>query len=97
MNPREMKFYQVDPDLLDPKLTTIYLYQERDSKDKMNPENFAEYKSNLVDEHATLPEMTKEYYKDKFGKGERPLLFIGVPHILHKGSIDISDLPIITV
>src|SRR5665213_119696 len=26
MEPREMKFYQIDPTLLDPKQTTIYLY-----------------------------------------------------------------------
>jgi len=36
MEPREMKFYQIDPSLLDPKLTTVYLYQDRTSDSKMS-------------------------------------------------------------
>ena len=97
MNPREMKFYQIDPSLLDPKQTTIYLYQEKRSEDKMNPKNFSEYDPEKLAEHSALSQATKDYYKEKFSKGERPLLFVGVPHILHKGSIDISNLPIIVV
>jgi hypothetical protein len=97
MNPREMKFYQIDPSLLDPKQTTIYLYQEKASEDKMNPKNFAEYDPEKLGEHSALSQVTKDYYKEKFGEGERPLLFVGVPHILHKGSIDVSDLPVIVV
>lgn len=97
MEPREMKFYQIDPSLLDPEQTTIYLYQEKASADKMNPKNFAEYNPDTLGEHSVLSQMTKDYYKEKFSKGERPLLFVGVPHILHKGPIDVSDLPVIVV
>ena len=97
MEPREMKFYQIDPSLLDPTQTTMYLYQEKAGDDKMNPKNFAEYNPDTLAEHSALSQMTKDYYKEKYGKGERPLLFVGVPHILHKGSIDVSDLPVIVV
>ncbi len=97
MEPREMKFFQIDPDLLNPEQTTIYLYADRASEDKMNPENFSEYTSDELVKHATVSQITKEYYKEKFSAGERPLLFVGVPHILHKGSIDVSDLPVIVV
>jgi hypothetical protein len=97
MNPIEMKFYQIDPDLLNPKQTTIFLYQEKTSEDKMNLENFEEYDPEELEKHSTLSQATKDYYKKEYGKGEKPLLFVGVPHILHKGSIDISELQIIIV
>ncbi|MBU1292623.1 hypothetical protein KJ819_01000 [Patescibacteria group bacterium] len=97
MEPKEMRFYQVDPSLLDPKSTTVYLYQDKSSESKMSPESFREYDPEKLDEHAVLPVETKEYYKEMFAKGERPLMFVGVPHILHKGSIDVSNLPVITV
>lgn len=94
--PREMKFYQVDPALLDPKLTTIYLYQEKSKEDKMGEESFAEYDPDKLHEYASLPEETKQYYKEMIEQGRKPLLFVGVPHILHKGSLDISGLEVIT-
>ena len=97
MEPKEMKFYQIDPSLLDPKQTTIYLYQEKENEDKMNPDNFSDYDPEKLSAHSVLPQLTRDYYKEKFGKGERPLLFVGVPHILHKGSIDVSNLPVIIV
>lgn len=97
MEPKEMRFYQLDPSLLDPKHTTVYLYQDKSNDSKMSPENFKEYDPQKLDEHATLPEETKKYYKEMFAKGERPLMFVGVPHILHKGSVDVSNLPVITV
>jgi hypothetical protein len=99
-SPQEMKFYQIDPKLLDTKLTTIYLYRDSTKDyngDRMNSDNFSKYNPNVLGEHATIPEGTKAYYKKMYSKGKKPLLFLGIPHILHKGSLDISDLPVITV
>jgi hypothetical protein len=95
--PREMKFFQVDPTLLDPKLTTIYLYQDKSSEKKMDEESFAAYDPEKLHEYSELSEETKQYYKEMIEKGSNPLLFVGVPHILHKGSLDISNLDVITV
>lgn len=97
MEPKEMKFYQVDPALLDPSSATIYLYQDKSSDSKMSPDNFLEFNPDALEQHATLPEETRVYYKRMFAEGGKPLLFLGVPHILHKGPLDVSSLPIITV
>ncbi len=97
MSPREWKFYQLDPILLDPKQTTIYLYQERDNDRKMNHSNFSEYNLEALDEYSVLSQATKDYHKESFAKNKRPLLYVLVPHILYRGSIDVSDLPVIVV
>lgn len=91
--PKELKFYQIDPEMLDPKKTTIYLYH--DSLGKENQESYIEYDPTKLSEYSLVPQKTKDYYNEKFSKNERPLLFVGVPHIFHKGSIDVSDFPVI--
>jgi hypothetical protein len=46
---------------------------------------------------AYIPEWTKQYYAKQYAKGDKPLRFLGIPHILHKGTIDTTNLPIVTV
>jgi hypothetical protein len=50
-----------------------------------------------MEAYRKVPSETIEYYKACKAKGERPLLFHGVPHILYKGTIDTTGLEIITV
>src|SRR3989344_5791135 len=52
--PQEMKFYQIDPELLDKENTTIYLYKE--DVDDESPENFAPYDPEKLEEHAMISE-----------------------------------------
>ena len=93
--PRELKFYQVDPDLLDPQKTTIYLYRENVGDE--SAENFSAYDAEKLVEHSRVPEKTKEHYKEQYTNGNRPFLFVGVPHVFHKGPIDVSNFPVISV
>jgi len=46
---------------------------------------------------SSIPQATKDYYKEMIGRGKRPLLYHKIPHILYKGTLDITDLPIISV
>lgn len=93
--PKEMKFYQIDPEMLDPKKTAIYLYRENEG-DADGARDYQPFEKEHLQKHSVLPEKTKDYYREQFNKGERPLLFVGVPHIFHKGPIDVSNFPVIT-
>lgn len=42
--------------------------------------------------YARIPEATKKYYQEMFARGEKPFLYHGVPHILHKGSLDTTKM-----
>lgn len=92
-HPEEMKFYEIDPESLDPQRTTIFLYRE-DLEDE-DPDNFAPYDPSNLTEHSPVPESTKEYYKEQTEREGPPILFVGVPHIFHKGPIDVSNLNVI--
>lgn len=95
-SPGEMKFYQIDPDLLDPKQTTICFYQ-RSKEDNLHNKYYSEYDPKKLAEHSVLSQDTKDYFKRQFSNGEKPLMFGFVTHIFYKGSIDISGLPVIVV
>ncbi len=93
--PKELKFYQIDPDLLNKEDTKIFLY--KDDLDKDDMENYESYNSKDLEKHSIMPNSTKQYFKETSDKKERPLLFVHIPHILHKGQIDVSDFPVISV
>ena len=96
---RELKFYQIDPHLLDQEKTTVCLFNY-DVKSKKFNESYVPFEPSDISKYTIVPEDTKIYFKNKSEAGEKPLLFLGIPHVLHKGSINISDLekfPVITV
>jgi hypothetical protein len=97
MEPREMKFFQIDPELLDPEQTTIFLFNNTDIDHQTTVEDFANYNPQDIASHGTIRDITKQLWKEKIQRDGRPIFFVGIPHILHKGSIDISELKVITV
>jgi hypothetical protein len=44
-----------------------------------------------------IPQATINYFKSMIGAGEPPLNFQFVPHIVHKGTVEISNSKIITL
>ncbi len=97
-NPNFTKqYYQVDPKLIDPNNAVVWLFNHVDDKNKMNKENFVSYNPDEVARFSVLPPATKDYYQKIISQGERPLLYYRIPHILYKGTLDITNLPIIVV
>lgn len=92
----QRRYYEINPHTLDPELTTIYLDDETESG-VLRAEQFLPFDPDRLHEHALLPEYTKAYYREMAEQGKLPLRFKGVPHILHKGPVDVSGAPIITV
>lgn len=96
----EFRFYKVDPHLLEPENTVVYLYKytydEVSREKKFSKENFEPYNPDAIEQFSRLPQTTKDYYKHMFEQGKRPLMYVRVPHILYKGTLDISSLEIET-
>jgi len=88
-------FYKIDPNSLDPKNTIVYLYTSPIPNHALVKEDFVPYTPNIVEKISTLPEETKKYYAEVISQGNRPFLWHGVPHVLYKGTIDVSNLEIL--
>ncbi len=93
----EAKFYKIDAMLLNKEKTVIYLFNDKDINTKLKISDFERYNLKNVSKYYCFPEGVKEYYKREFKKGRWPLLFYGIPHILFKGSINIENVPIVSV
>lgn len=89
--------YQVDAKLIEPESAIVYLHTFAENKDKLNEKNFAPYNPDELAKYSFVPQATKNYYKEKIGMSEHPLLYVWIPHILYKGTLDVTDLPIISV
>ena len=89
----QMTFYQVNPELIDPKNSVVYLYVTN----RKSEEDFSHFNPKDIQKFSSIPQGTKDYYKEILDKGGRPLLYHLVPHILYKGSIDTTNLPKIIV
>jgi hypothetical protein len=90
-----MKCYEIDPELLNPKDTIVYLYKKDYMSNKMNINNFAEYNTDEIKNYSVITQLTLDYYKEIFDEGGDPLVFHGVPHILYKGNLNIKDLSVV--
>lgn len=94
--PSKKRFYKIDPNILDVENSTVYLYKYKRST-KIDNKNFVPFNPDQLSQYETLPEYTKEYFKKMKEEGKRPLIYHGVPHILYKGTLDISNCEIIEV
>jgi len=90
-------FYQIDPKDLDVKNTIVYLYPTSDTLKEVSIDDFEQYNPNNIEKYSIISISTKEYYKKMVAMGRKPLLFYGIPHILYKGTIDITNLSVIIV
>lgn len=87
--------YEVDPNLLDPKNTTVFLHKSKDWGDETDEYIFLEYNPEELDQYTEIPESTLAYYDFAHRNKKRSLQFHLVPHIFYKGEIDTRDLKVI--
>lgn len=90
----KMTCYQIDPHLLDSEKTIVYLYSHSDDFEIKN-EDFVKFDPNKIGEYSSLPQDTKDYYKEMFDKNIKPLVFHRVVHILYKGELNVKDFPVV--
>jgi len=87
------KFYEIDSSSLDPSKTVVFF------KSALGQEN-VEVKWLREVDFASLQEIpiaTLAYYKTLVGIGELPFNYQFIPHIVYKGTVDISSANIITL
>lgn len=94
-NNKRINWYRIDPNILNPKHTTVYLYKDLPINKRYTQENFTSFNPNSLDKYSQIPPETIDYYKKEYSEGRRPLLFHFVPHILYNGIIDISNSKIV--
>jgi len=91
---RNFKYFQIPSHMLNIENTIVYLNNSHEGIDKMDPLNFRSYNPDNIEQYAYLPQETTDYYKAMIKEGKKPLLYKGVPHILYKGELEITNLEV---
>lgn len=92
----ELEFFEIDLDDLDRSNLVIYKYEEL-KINRTDERDIIPFSEEYVLGNNKVRQITKEYFKKCQEEGTKPLLFVGVPHILYKGSIDVSKSKIIKI
>jgi len=88
-----LRFYAVDPAMLDASLLTVYLYRTVPGRSTIR--EYESFQVSNLPKYATIHEETKQYFRNQVVNRRRPFLFHLVPHILYKGTIKVSGLEIV--
>jgi hypothetical protein len=89
------RWYKVPITLFNPENTSVCVYNQ--APDLSIESDFIPFDPANMANYRVVPPATIGYYKRRHALGTWPLLFHCVPHILFKGTVDISDVEIIEV
>ena len=92
---RKRRFFRIDPRKIEPSLATIWLADGG----SRSPETFIPFDPEVLGRYSQIPERTLKYYRSMVAEGRRReiLVYALVPHVLFKGTIDVSDAEIIVI
>lgn len=72
--------------------TVIFLHQPKQFGEMgLHAEDFLLFQVESMATMCELPHETVEHYEESFRQNRRPFLFLWVPHVLHKGTVDIAN------
>ena len=89
----DYSYYEIESSYFDPTKTAIYF---KYAPGEENSETKWLKDVNLADIQE-VPQATIDYYKSLVATGEMPFNYQFVPHVVHRGKIDISDCRIVSI
>ena len=71
--------------------TAVFRYTDTRLESPFPDEEFEAFEIERVAGMTDLPASTREYYRTVAASGGRYLIFVGVPHVLHRGPVDVAQ------
>lgn len=97
MENKTFAFYKIDTRSLVTANLVVYLFTNLYQSAQPDASEFVSFHEELTPELSRVNEATKEYFRKRIADGTLPLFFAGIPHVLYKGSIDVSAAQIVSV
>jgi hypothetical protein len=97
---KQRRYFEVDPVQMGFHAgnAVIFFHQRVDpDRFQLHPEDFAPFDPQALAGLGEIPAATRAYYREAQRQGRRPLVYLYVPHILYKGTLDIRGLNIVEV
>ena len=94
---REAEWFEIDPVAagFTPANTTVFRYADTHLEGSIPDEEFETFDIEQLARMSDLPASTREYYRSVEPGSSRYFIFVGVPHVLHRGPVDVAQASII--
>ena len=89
----DYRYFQIDPNSLDPGKTVVY-FKTAPGEENVTVKWLADVNLNDLQD---IPSATVEYYRNMVSTSEPVFNYQFVPHIVYKGTIDISSANIVSL
>lgn len=89
---RYRQAFEIPVEVLDPELLVVCIPMKGPEG---TPQHYWKFRKDDLSHYAEIPPWTEQYYRSCARNGTHPYLFEGVPHIMYRGSIDVTNLLIV--
>lgn len=87
-------FFEIDPLQLDVRLMAVYKHI-KPAHDTIPPGEILHFQRQHLQKYAQIPDAARAYWERCKRARQQPMAFGFIPHILHRGPIDVSSSPVI--
>ena len=87
----DYKYYQIDTSTLDPSQTVVY-FKTAPGEENVTVKWLEDVQ---LEKLQIIPEATRKYYESIVGTGEPVFNYQFVPHVIYRGTIDVSSAQVI--
>lgn len=87
------KFFEIDSNSFDPEKAVVF-FKSAPGEENVTVKWLKDADLATIQE---IPQATVDYYKTLVGTGELPFNYQFIPHIVYKGTVDVSGTQIITI
>lgn len=84
LDPRDFNFNR--------KNSIVFLHNKQKAGCALEETEFEEYDISRIALYSEVPEATYQYFEDSIKRGVNPLMFGGIPHVLYRGTVNISKV-----
>ena len=89
----DYRYFQIETSQLEPSKTVVY-FKTAPGEENVTVKRLADVN---LDDLQSVPPATVEYYKSMVGTGEPVFNYQFVPHIIYRGTIDVSSAKIVSL
>ena len=89
----EAEWFEIDPIAagFTPTNTAVFRYADTRLEGSIPDEEFEPFDTERLARMTDLPASTREYYRSVAPGSSRYFIFVGVPHILHRGQVQVAE------
>jgi hypothetical protein len=90
-------WFEIDPAAMEFSRANSAVFRFADMTDRMSiePDEFVPFDLARLAEMTEIPKRTRDYYATVEKGSARYFIFAGIPHVLHKGCLDVASTPLV--